>query len=47
MTLEQAQKECERLFSLGIDAIPVIAVYGKTDNEHVYTIKHVGYFRIP
>jgi len=46
MTYDQAIAECKRLFTLGIDAIPTICVFGKTDAEHIYTIRHIAYFTL-
>ncbi len=41
MNEKEAQAKIEYLASIGIIAIAVIVVFGRTDEDHVYAIRHV------
>lgn len=47
MTSELAHKECERLYTLGIIAIPTIAVFARDDAHHVWCVRQLGFFTPP
>jgi hypothetical protein len=43
MTEREANAKIEYLATIGITAIAVIVIFGKTDDAHVYAVRHVSY----
>ena len=40
---EEVKAEADKLCAMGYDAYPSIAVFGQTDDEHIYSIHNGGF----
>jgi hypothetical protein len=43
MNYNEAQAEADKLCALGYNAYVAIAVFGKTDDEHIYSVQQNGF----
>ena len=41
MRYNEAQAEANKLCAMGYNAYPAIAIFGKTEDEHIYYVKIV------
>lgn len=43
MRYHEAQAEAKKLIDVGYNAYPSIAVFGQTEDEHIYTVTQNGF----
>ncbi len=43
MNYHEARAEADKLCAMGYNAYPSIAVFGKTDDEHIYSVRNEGF----